>query len=287
MKQLSINGVALNFIEKNNEQECALIFLHGNSHSLRTFSAQMRAENLSPYRLVFVDLPGHGRSSKTKQYSVKIFAQILSEFISELKIKKFIIVGHSMGGHVGINLLTTKTLPLGLFLFGTPPLKNPFDVSAFKANSQAVALGKTDPTTEEISMLMDEMHYTGVQKSNAIEDFLSTDPTFRVDILNDVVSGKHEDEVELINSFTGEITFLLASQESMINNSYIEQENFLNLDQVHFREITAGHSPHIEKELDFNQNLADFCHQVFEDRNELKNITNGHQHERSQNEQRN
>ena len=56
---------------------------------------------------------------------------------------------------------------------------------------------------------------------------------------------------------------------------------------MHFREITAGHFPHIEKELDFNQNLADFCHQVFEDRNELKNITNGHQHERSQNEQRN
>ena len=287
MKKLMINGISLNFIENNVEQDCALIFLHGNSHSLNTFSKQMNSPLLAGYRLISVDLPGHGLSSKTKNYSVKIFAQILSEFLSLLEIKKFILVGHSMGGHVGINLLTTASKPRGLFLFGTPPLKNPFDVNAFKANPKAVALGKVETNYEEISTLMDEMNYRGIDRERAISDFMNTDPDFRINILDDVASAKNEDEVELIKAFEGPVMFLLATQESMINNSYIRQESIASLSQVKFKEIEAGHSPHVEKELEFNQTLAEFCNQVFSSNIETEIIINGRQHERSQNEQRN
>lgn len=287
MKNLMINGISLNFIENNVEQDCALIFLHGNSHSLNTFSKQMNSPILANYRLVSVDLPGHGLSTKTKNYSVKIFAQILSEFLSLLEIKKFILVGHSMGGHVGINLLITDIKPDGLFLFGTPPLKNPFDVQAFKANPQAIALGKSETNYEEISTLMDEMNYRGIDREQAIKDFLNTDPEFRKSILDDVASGNHEDEVELIKRFEGPVMFLLATEESMINNSYIRQECIANLSQVQFEDIEAGHSPHVEKELEFNKTLAEFCNQVFSSNIETEIIINGHKHERSQNEQRN
>ena len=287
MKNLMINGISLNFIENNVEQDCAIIFLHGNSHSLHTFNKQMNSPLLSHYRLVFVDLPGHGLSSRTKDYSVKIFAQILSEFLNSLKIKNYILVGHSMGGHVGLNLLTTMSKPRGLFLFGTPPLKNPFDVNAFKANPKASALGKVHPDYEEINTLMDEMNYGGIDRQRAIEDFLNTDPDFRKDILDDVASGNHQDEVELIKGFAGAVMFLLATGESMINNSYIRQDCIANLSQVQFLDIEAGHSPHVEKELEFNRVLAEFCKQVFSGNIELENIINGHKHERSQNEQRN
>lgn len=286
MKKLSINGVSLNFIEKNIEQECAIIFLHGNSHSLKTFSKQMASPLLNNYRLVSVDLPGHGESSALETYSVKILSQILSEFLKALEIKKFIFAGHSLGGHIAINFLKTEIKPYGLFLFGTPPLKNPFDVAAFTPNPKGAALGKSESNYVEISTLMDEMNYIGLEKTLAIEDFLSTDPKFRLSILDDITSFKNEDEVELIKSFDGAVMFLLATKDSLINNTYIRQECFANFSQVQYNEIEAGHSPHVEMDVDFNRNLAEFCNKVFNEKVEIE-FKNARQHERSQNEQRN
>lgn len=287
MKKLSINGISLNFLEINPEKECAILFLHGNSHSLKSFSKQMESPLLKDFRLVFVDLPGHGESTKGSEYSIKIFAQILSEFIKILEINNFIIAGHSLGGHVGINLLNSGIRPRGLFLFGTPPLKNPFDVAAFLPNSKVSAMGKIKADYEEISTLMDEMNYVGRDKERAIEDFLNTDGNFRVDVLGDIASGKNADEVELIKSFNAPVMFLLATKDSMINNSYIREECFLDLSHIQMREIECGHSPQIEMDVDFNQILMEFSHQVLNENLELTYNKLDLQHERRQNEQRN
>lgn len=246
----------------------------------------MASPLLNNYRLISVDLPGHGESSALETYSVKILSQILSEFLKALEIKKFIFAGHSLGGHIAINFLKTEIKPYGLFLFGTPPLKNPFDVTAFTPNPKGAALGKSESNYVEISTLMDEMNYVGLEKTLAIEDFLSTDPKFRLGILDDITSFKNEDEVELIKSFDGAVMFLLATKDSLINNTYIRQECFANFSQVQYNEIEAGHSPHVEMDVDFNRNLAEFCNKVFNEKIEIK-FKNARQHERSQNEQRN
>lgn len=289
MRKLSINGISLNFLETNVEQECAVIFLHGNSHSSKSFLKQMNSPLLKDYRLISVDMPGHGESTKGSEYSIMIFANILSEFIKSLEIKKFIIAGHSFGGHVAINLLDTDVIPTGLFLFGTPPLKNPFDVTAFLANSRAGALGKIQADYEEINILMDEMNYLGGDKELAIQDFLNTDGNFRVEVLSDVVYGKNADEVELIKNFKGSVIFLLATKDSLVNNSYIREECFSHLIHIQAREIESGHSPHVEKDVEFNEILMEFCNQVFNKEKELELNYNkiGLQNERTKNEQRN
>jgi pimeloyl-ACP methyl ester carboxylesterase len=287
MKKLSVNGISLNFLEINPEQKQTIVFLHGNSHSLKSFSKQINSPLLKDFRLVFVDFPGHGESSKGSEYSIKIFAQIIAELIKTLEINKFIVAGHSLGGHVAINLLNTPVIPSGLFLFGTPPLKNPFDVAAFLPNSKISAIGKINADYEEISTLMDEMNYVGNDKKLAIEDFLITDGNFRVDILGDIDSGKNANEVELIKSFNAPVMFLLATKDSMINNSYIRKECFLNLGHVQTSEIEAGHSPQVEMDVDFNQILAEFSKQVFNRNLELTYNKLDLQHERRQNEQRN
>lgn len=223
----------------------------------------MRSPLFKKFRLVFVDLLGHGESSKITDYSIKTSAQILSRFIKKLNINKFIIAGHSLGGHIAINLLNTDVIPNALFLFGTPPLKNPFDTSAFLPNQKASAIGKSTPIYEEISTLMDEMNYAGEDKKIGIEDFLNTDENFRVDIFKDIISGEHADEVRLIKSFNAPIMFLLATKDSMINNNYIKEECFFSLNHIQTSEIESGHSPHVEKDVDFNKILVEFCNQVF------------------------
>lgn len=272
MKYFSALGQKLHYTESNESQERTLLFIHGNSHSLRSFAAQMESPQLKDFRLICVDLPGHGDSSKDTNYNLKSFGIIISEFIKTLNLKNIILVGHSLGGHVAINVLKNVN-PDALFLFGTPPLKKPVDFSAFIPNPKAVAIGQASPSAEELNSLMDEMKYTGDQKRIGIEDFNKTDPHFRLSILNDVIANIHEDEKNLINSFYGDVMFLLASKDSLINNEYIRREFSGELTNTQIKEIEAGHSPHVEMSVVFNQELSNFANDVFKKKYILNNIS--------------
>lgn len=279
MKQFSSKESRINFIDINPQYKDAIVFIHGNSHSSKAYAEQMNIDLLDQYRLIFLDLPGHGESSTTPVYSLKVLAQLISDLITELDLKSFIIAGHSLGGHIAINTLSTNITPKALFLFGTPPLKNPFDPNAFIFNPNARALGQAVSTEEEVHLFMDEMNYSSKQKLHAISDYHNTDSRFRADILADVVIGKNENEIHLLKSFSGDVMFLLASRERLINNDYIRHEFFPG---THFSEIDSGHSPHVERPEEFNVILSNFCRFVF-----YKNFFNLSQHESNQDEQRN
>lgn len=55
------------------------------------------------YRVIAVDLPGYGKSQKDAYpYSMTFYADQIKRLTDELKLGKFILVGHSMGGQIGI-----------------------------------------------------------------------------------------------------------------------------------------------------------------------------------------
>lgn len=255
----------------NSHLERTLLFIHGNSHSARSFNAQLNSETLKDFRLISVDLPGHGDSSKEGNYTLKNLGFMISEFIKNLDLTNIIIVGHSLGGHVAINTLKYFN-PDGLFLFGTPPLKKPVDFSGFLDNPKAQALRETNPNAAAIDSLMEELNYSGEIKKRSIEDFHKTDSRFRLEILSTVVANTHEDEIELIRSFYGDVIFLLVSKESLINNDYIRHEFSHEFSSVQIKEIHAGHSPQIEVSAEFDEALLGFANQVFEKKYVLNNI---------------
>lgn len=271
MKQFSAFGQKINYLEKNEQEERTLLFLHGNSHSLKSFSHQIDSDLLKDFRLIFVDLPGHGDSSKGGTYSLKGFGIIISEFINTLGLTNIILVGHSLGGHVAINVLKNFN-PDALFVFGTPPLKKPFDITSFASNPNAAALTKSNPTEAEIEALMNELKYSGEQRARAVSDFLKTDPQFRIDIMADVTSNIHADEINLINSFYGDVMFLVASNEGLINNDYIRREFSGEVSTAQIKEIESGHSPQVERGVLFNEILLDFANKVFDKKYNLNNI---------------
>ena len=57
----------------------------------------------SRYRVLAVDLPGYGRSSKGYyRYSMSFYAQVLVEFLAGLQVDKAVWIGHSMGGQIAM-----------------------------------------------------------------------------------------------------------------------------------------------------------------------------------------
>ena len=116
-----------------------LLLLHGNSTSARIFTYQLTSPKLvSRHRLLAFDLPGHGQSANapTDQqdetlkatYTMSSYAQAalsLLQALSHPKTTPLAILGWSLGGHIGIELiplLASSGYQLrGVMLTGTPP----------------------------------------------------------------------------------------------------------------------------------------------------------------------
>jgi pimeloyl-ACP methyl ester carboxylesterase len=263
LKNVEILGLKINYLEKNEHASETLLFLHGNSHSHKTFHHQNSEPKLSDYRLIFLDLPGHGDSAYSENYSLTFLGEVISEFTKKLKLQNLIIIGHSLGGHIAINA-APEAQPKGLLLFGAPPIQKPFDPSSFLPNANAIALMQTDSAISEIEALCDELRYTGNDKSQAIADYHKTDKNFRLKVFHSVATNTHQDEVLILNSYKGETMFLLATEDDLISNDYILNKSNLPIDSLMIKYVLAGHSPQIESSELFNSHLADFAEKVFE-----------------------
>jgi pimeloyl-ACP methyl ester carboxylesterase len=268
---------ALSYLDLNPEMPNALVFIHGNSQSHKSYKYQMDSDYLNNFRLIFIDLPGHGDSPSIAEYSLKTMAAEVVLLIENLKLQNYIIVGHSLGGHVAINMTPLLCDPKALFLFGSPPLKNPFDSNAFLSNAKISALNQSESTNLEITNLLTELDYKNEDISIGVRDFNNTDPLFRTTILNDIFKGIQNNEVELINQFNGNVFFLISEQDKIINNKYIK--DVLIFDKAFgrdFFEIDAGHSPHMSTPLEFNKLLFNFSENVFlRNFNHVNNVSSG------------
>lgn len=79
-----------------------LVLLHGFMENLMIW------EDMEPYfsenfKLIKIDLPGHGRSENFEEiHSMELMAEKVHEVAEHLKLEKFHILGHSMGGYVSL-----------------------------------------------------------------------------------------------------------------------------------------------------------------------------------------
>jgi len=77
-----------------------IVLLHGFTEDLRIwkhFSTRLSRN----YRVICIDLPGHGKSECIAEiHSMEILADSISAVLKKIKIKKCLLIGHSLGGYV-------------------------------------------------------------------------------------------------------------------------------------------------------------------------------------------
>ncbi|OOG67011.1 alpha/beta hydrolase [Sinorhizobium sp. A49] len=84
----------------------ALLLLHGYSDTSRSFS--LIAPSLSGYRLIIPDLAGHGGSMPGEGLSVADLADDVDRLVDRLAIHEFVLVGHSMGAMIAIEIAARR-----------------------------------------------------------------------------------------------------------------------------------------------------------------------------------
>lgn len=87
-----------------------IVFLHGWGGSKESFAGAFSSEALKDFDICTIDLIGFGNSEKPKDFSYNLLdqANIVASAVNSLGTKKVFLVGHSMGG--GIGLLTAPLL---------------------------------------------------------------------------------------------------------------------------------------------------------------------------------
>jgi sigma-B regulation protein RsbQ len=103
--------------------DTTLLFIHGLDLDESFWSDQVHVFS-SQYKVVTLDLAGHGKSGSNRQHwTVKSFAKDIIQLIQKEKFSNIILVGHSMGGDIALDV--TDSIPSSIIgLIGVDNFKD-------------------------------------------------------------------------------------------------------------------------------------------------------------------
>lgn len=95
------SGARVHYRDEGKPDGIPIVLIHGSNASLHTWEPwvnQLGAE----YRIISMDLPGHGLTGRTPDddYTSDAFIKVVDEVVNLLKVDRFILGGNSMGGGV-------------------------------------------------------------------------------------------------------------------------------------------------------------------------------------------
>ncbi|MBO3747024.1 alpha/beta fold hydrolase [Streptosporangiaceae bacterium NEAU-GS5] len=100
---VDVGGVSLAYRVAGAPDGRAMVLLHGLGDDERDWQSVFPAL-ADTYRVYALDLRGHGRSDHPGDYSYELMREDVLGFLDAVGIERCVLVGHSMGGLVGILL---------------------------------------------------------------------------------------------------------------------------------------------------------------------------------------
>jgi pimeloyl-ACP methyl ester carboxylesterase len=108
------------FLHGGNISRPPLVLIHGVGGNYLSWPPEIR--HLPGYRVITLDLPGHGKSGGPGRQSVQDYARDVAEFIDAAGFSRAVFVGHAMGGAIALTLsLDYANLVSGIVLISTGP----------------------------------------------------------------------------------------------------------------------------------------------------------------------
>jgi pimeloyl-ACP methyl ester carboxylesterase len=244
--------------EVNKEAQTTLVFLHGNSSSSRLFSDFFDSSNLDA-NLVAYDLPGHGLSKKCKDFN---FIDFTSKVITEINSldNDIVLVGHSLGGHLALQVSEQINDLKGLILMGTPPLKRPLNLEeAFLPLSEMNVYFVRDSTDVDLRNAIRALVYDNTDTFFLEDDYRYTDSLFREIVANEWLSNdRYADEKNIFQSLSIPKFIIHGTRDPLVNYDYLKESLGTNLSgsMALYEVKDCGHFVSLEKPLEFEKILS-------------------------------
>ncbi|ORY04145.1 AHL acylase [Clohesyomyces aquaticus] len=248
----------------------ALLLIHGNSCTSQIFKHILSDPVfLSSWRLITFDLPGHGASSNApdpkKTYTQRGYADVAVEVLQHLSISRVVVLGWSLGGHIGIEMIPllrdSSIAMLGLMIVGTPPALGIEQTSQgfYMSDGHMGAAEKNELTEQEIHDFARSV--AGSPYESWMEDAVRrTDGKARYLMFKAFNEGEGVDQRKVVEEEEKVwVAVLNGVEEPFVNLDYVEG--------IRYRRLWRGkclrmegllHAPFWERPEEFNGLLREF-----------------------------
>ncbi len=232
-----------------------LLLLHGNTASGRWFT---RLDVPDGYMAIAPDLPGFGESYRSGRYDIGLYAESIIELMDAMEIGSAIILGHSLGGAIAVELVYShQDRFTALIMANTIPFSNArlteeyLNRAAKYANDDVLlrsALQAIAPTLTDEDMI--EMMFEEARKMDPLG---FTENPIALTRLNQ--SGK-------LAGFGKPVLFLASEQDLTIPSSYMRYYASVT-PLARYEELKGiGHAPMLEDPVAFTKAVFGFTHEA-------------------------
>lgn len=259
-KNLNYKNAKINYSDTG--KGTTIVLLHGFLENLKMWEAFIPILS-EKYRVITIDLLGHGETECLGYvHTMEDQADMVHQVLTQLKVKKAVFVGHSMGGYVALAFAELYPEVLkGLVLLN----------STFKADSherkinrnraiKAVKQNYTAFVSLSIANLFSEANRERLKADivKVREQALKT----RLQGIIAALEGMkvRKDRERLLHSATYPILLILGEKDGVLNyQDSLEQIKETDVQLVSFPD---GHMSYIENELELKEVLIDFLKKV-------------------------
>jgi len=234
-----------------------LVFVHGYLGSSVMWRPQIDFFK-HYFRVITLDLPGFGKSNKAKAHnSIQSISDLILDCLEEKKIKKFHLLGHSMGGMIAQEMVKKKTDNISkLICYSTGPIGEmpgrfeTIDESREKLKKKGLKdmarnIVKTWFVKGEDAKYFDICIQAGEQASIEAAD-------------NSLVAFKKWNGVDNLINIKNETLIIWGDKDKSYNLEQAKslEKNISNSSLVVFNE--CAHNVHLEKIEEFNKTVLNF-----------------------------
>ncbi|MDP3555752.1 MAG: alpha/beta hydrolase [Bacteroidota bacterium] len=242
-----------------------VVLLHGFLASHKIWAQTI--SNLSKsYRVIAIDLPGHGNTECIGYaHSMNLMAKCVKSVMDSLRLKKYVIIGHSMGGYVGLAFadLFPDNL-MGLCLFHSSAYADSEEkkkdrlraINAVKANRTIYTKTtiKNLFATKNLKYLKDEISFaTTIAKETSKKGIIAALHGMRDRPRRDIILGLVKYPIMMV---IGEQDNVLPYEQLLEQSQLIKNKTVLYLEH-------DGHLGFLESPNESNKALRKFLRKCF------------------------
>jgi len=243
-----------------------VLLIHGNSMCWRVFSGQFDSPLSQHYRMIAFDLPGHGASDDApdprRSYTIPAYADLAVEILDAFGVGEAAVLGWSLGGHIGLELMARWRGLRGLMAVGTPPVAPcPSALAgAFLPTPLMAFAGQAEATRQEAEAYARACCGTAVDRSpELIETACRTDGRARHAMMSAALAGKGVDGRRVAETSAAPLAIVVGANDPFVNRQYLLSLGYSHLwrGEVQVME-DCGHAPFLDRPSAFGELLGAF-----------------------------
>jgi pimeloyl-ACP methyl ester carboxylesterase len=237
-----------------------VLMLHGNSSCKEIFARQFDSPLGERFRLIAMDLPGHGASSDARDpasgYILSGYVSTALEVLWQLGVTRAAVFGWSLGGHVALDMISRFPGLTGVMISGTPPVPGTPEGAAlgFQQNA-SMALSSTAAWSEADA---ETYAHVIVGPDAPSEPFIlaaarRTHAIAREIFFANALAGVVDDQRRIAETARTPLAIVNGAEDPFLNAAYFDTLRYANLwdGRVH-RLAGVGHAPFWEAPALFN-----------------------------------